>query len=180
MLWQTEAALSAHNWQKTSDYLSCMLPAPIQSLFPGRSIFTQPLSLFTHLFFTKEEVHLSSFPCLLLIKPRAQPPILPFSLPCRRRAHLSFISVSSRSPVGAEGWQPCVCPALLSAFLMSPKHRGSAYYGDEEIQAGQKVMDLSNRGPFSFPPPLLLTSPLISFCSLLLSSPVLQGLIKRG
>ena len=45
---------------------------------------------------------------------------------------------------------------------MSLKHRGSAYYGDEEIQAGQKVIDLANRGPLcSFTPPSLL--PLLSF-----------------
>lgn len=50
---------------------------------------------------------------------------------------------------------------------MSLEHRGSAYYGDEQIQAGQKVMDLANRGPLrslllllSFP---LFSSPRSSF-----------------
>lgn len=74
------------------------------------------------------------------------------------------LSVSSRSLVGAERWQACVCLALLSAFLMSLKHGGSAYYGDEEIQAGQKVTDLANRGP-------LYSS--TSFSHLSFSSPLL-------
>lgn len=38
--------------------------------------------------------------------------------------------------------------ALSSAFLMSLKHQGSANYGDEAIQEGQKVTDLANRDSF--------------------------------
>lgn len=59
--------------------------------------------------------------------------------------------------------------ALSSAFLMSLKHLGSANYGDEAIQAGQKVTDLANRDSFcssylSFP--LLYSSFLLVFFTL--------------
>ena len=147
-------------WQIAADYFSCAHPFPIKLLFLGRFISTQPLFLFIsplHLF-TKEAVQLFSFSSLVLIKPGAQPSISSFSFSNHLSIHLSFISVSSRSPVGAERWQACVCLALLSAFLMSLKHRGSAYYGDEEIQAGQKVTDLANRGPLcSSTPPFSLS-----------------------
>lgn len=63
---------------------------------------------------------------------------------------LSLVFVSLRSLVGAERWQKCVRIAQLSAFLMRLKHGGSAYYGDERIQEGQKVTDLVNRGPLLF------------------------------
>lgn len=44
---------------------------------------------------------------------------IPLFLSHHLSIHLSFIPVSSRSLVGAERWQACVCLALLSAFLMN-------------------------------------------------------------
>jgi len=158
-----------------------MYPAPIKWLFPGRFIFPQPLSLRSLsllsllCFILKNSLPKKQFTssCLLLFSWSNPGPDLPSfpspSLFDHLSVHLSFISVSSRSPVGAEGWQACVCPALLSAFLMSLKHSGSAYYGDEEIQAGQKVMVLANRR--SFPMPLPLTSPLLFTPLLCLACP---------
>lgn len=148
--------------QITADYF--VLQAPIKWLFLGRFIFTRPLFLSPLCHSTKEAVQPFLFSSLLRIKPGAQPSIPSFPISPTITPFIFFcISVSWRSrPVGAERWQACVCLAPLSAFLMSLKHRGSAYYGDEEIQAGQKVMDLANRGPLrSLCPPSYLSSPFL-------------------
>lgn len=96
---------------------------------------------------------------------------IPLFLSDHLSIHLSFISVSWRSLVGAERWQACVCLAPLSAFLMSLKHRGSAYYGDEEIQAGQRWQTSLIGGPLlSSTLPSLLSCPFL-FSPLLTSVP---------
>lgn len=55
-------------------------------------------------------------------------------------------------------------PATAVCLSNEPETQGgSAYYGDEEIQAGQKVRDLANRGPHHHPlPPSYLSFPLFS------------------
>lgn len=135
-------------------------PSPIKLLFLGRLIFNQPLC--PNMFLSLKN-QLSPFPLYssLLIKPAS---ISSFSY--HLSIHPSLIFVSSRSLVGAERWQACVCRARLSAFLMRLKHWGSAYYGDEQIQAGQKVMDLANRGPLSVTPPNPPTSHVIFLLSI--------------
>lgn len=119
-----------------------------------------PSSYSKLLFLGRTSLSLPSFlPKTLLIKPGVQLSIPSSSFSLTISPFIFVFYVSSRSLVGAERWQACVCLALLSAFLMSLKHRGSAYYGDEGIQAGQKVMALANRGPlYSSTPPSHLCS----------------------
>lgn len=87
-----------------------------------------------------------AFSSVLLIKPGAQASIPSSYLSDHFFIHLPFIPVSQRCLLGAKRWQPGVCLALLSAFLMSLKHGGSDYYGDEEIQAGRKVSSRPHSG----------------------------------
>ena len=148
-------------WQITADYF--VLQAPIKWLFLGRFIFTLPLFLSPLCHSTKEAVQLFLFSSLLRIKLGAQPSIPSFPISPTITPFIFVLSPShgglrweQRGDRRVSAW-PCCLP-----FLMSLKHRGSAYYGDEEIQAGQKVMDLANRGPLrSLCPPSYLSSPFL-------------------
>lgn len=74
------------------------------------------------------------------LRPSLPSPSFSFSLD-HHSIHLSFIPVSCGSPVGAERWRACVCLALLSAFLMSLKHRGVSLlwrWGDRGRPKGDK------------------------------------------
>lgn len=150
-------------WQITEHFSSSMLPSPITFCF-WADLFSHSHSLCSVSSSVFQPLHPSSFPSHLFSSlDQTQGPtfhIIPLFLSLDHHSiHLSFITVSSRSLVGAYRWQACVCLALQSAFLMSLKHRGSAHYGDEEIQAGQKVTDLANRGPLrSSTPPWVSSS----------------------
>lgn len=152
-----------HNGKSGLTIFFLCSPTPIKLLFLGRFIFTWwhfiPLSLsllslyqigrsaLLLFFYCPDQTWGPTFHLILLF------------LSDHHSIHLSFIV-----PIQVSGGGSKVTGrAPLSAFLMSLKHRGSAYYGDEEIQAGQKVTDLTNKGPLHSSTPSLLPffSPLL-------------------